>query len=382
MSEISYYLPTKIFFGQGVFKKLPEVLGGDTKKVFVVLDKYFLEQGRGEEIKQMLPDKEIEIFGNISPNPSIEQIQEVRDLIKDFQPDTVIALGGGSTIDTAKSASILSTQQGLIMDFLTKKFTLQKRQVDLIAIPTTAGTGSEVSPFATVWQGKEKYSLSGPFIFPEVALCDPELTLTMPPLLTASTGIDALSQAIEAYWSIYSTPLTDVYAQSAIELINNNLEKAFQEPDNIFYRQQMMLASLKAGMAFSQTKTTAVHAVSYPITAYFNIPHGLACGLILPAFLEYNYQVTGGECNDQRGVNFVKQRIEQITQLLGANTVEQASSRIKDLMEKINLPINLTKAGVNDIEVIVKHGFNPARVNNGPRLVTEDGLRQLLETLI
>jgi len=378
----SYFLPTKIYFGSGVCQKLPQIIGERAQRIFFVVDDFFLNNDTFEGLQELLKDRVLEVASDIKANPTVEQVERVRGLITKFRPEVVVALGGGSVLDTAKAASILASNQGTLADFLEKKRGLSPREVFFIAIPTTSGTGSEVSPFATVWCGKKKYSLSSAFNFPSVAVCDPRLTLTMPALLTASTGIDALCQAIEAHWSVFSTPLSDSHAQKSISLAVNYLERAVKQPDNLFFREQMMLSALEAGRAFSQTKTTAVHSVSYPLTAYFNLPHGYACGLTLGAFLKYNWLVSENDCNDKRGVKFVKKRLLEIAKTMGCSTIDEACSKIEGLMLNIGLETSLSKAGVNNIELIVEHGFTRERVANNPRLVSAPSLRQLLETIL
>ncbi|MCP6719464.1 MAG: iron-containing alcohol dehydrogenase [Patescibacteria group bacterium] len=376
-----YYLPTKIYFGSGIFKYLADILGQRRKKIYLIIDSYFSKAELPEKVKHFFPKAKIEVFDRVTPNPTLLQVEKLRRKIKDFETELIIAIGGGSTLDMGKSTSILSGHSGKLMSFLTKKRKLNKKGIPFVAIPTTAGTGSEVTPWATIWKDKTKYSLSSPLMFPYAALCDPELTLTMPSYLTACTGMDALCQAIEAYWSIHSTLLSDIHAEKAIPLIINNLKKTVKNPQDLFYREQMMTASLEAGRAFSQTATTAVHAVSYPITSYFNIPHGHACALILPSFLKYNYNVSDKNCNDKRGTKFIRQKIKKIIKLLGCNNIDDASTKIKSLMSVIRLETSLSKAGVNDIEIIVEQGFNPDRVVNNPRLLTKNNLRDLLKEI-
>lgn len=378
---IDYYLPTKIYFGSGISRQLPDILNTKRKRIYLVTGKHIIKNKIFEKIKYFLLKSraKIEISSKISPNPNIAQIEKIKGLIKNYKTDLVIAIGGGSVLDAAKSAAILANNKGALTDFLTKKRKLNKKGIDFIAIPTTAGTGSEVTPWATIWgEDKIKYSLSSPLMFPLAAICDPKLTLSMSPFLTACTGMDVLSQAIEAYWSVRSTPFSDIHAIQGMSLAINNLKKAVKRPKELFYREQMMLATLETGQAFSQTATTAVHSVSYPMTAFFNIPHGYACALTLSIFLKYNYGVTDKDCNDKRGPKFVKRRIMEIVKNLGCNTVNEACNKINGAMKLIKLETSLIKAGITDIETIIKHGFTPNKMANNPRLVTKKILRKLL----
>ena len=220
---------------------------------------------------------------------------------------------------------------------------------------------------------KKKLSLTPGF--PTVALVDYRLTLTLPPEQIAATGLDALSQAIEAYWSIYSNPSSDIHAKRTIELVMENLENSYKGQKKA--REMMSLAALEAGMAFSQTKTTAVHSVSYPFSVHYNIPHGFACALTLPHFFLYNYGVTENDCLDKRGVEFVKSRMQNLARFLGAGNVEKAKEKILNLMASVNA---LNKVNF-DADIIVRDGFSPERVANNPRNLTKESLEKILELI-
>ncbi|MEK7172667.1 MAG: iron-containing alcohol dehydrogenase [Patescibacteria group bacterium] len=377
-----YYLPSKIYFASGIISNLSEILDCPGKPIGLFIDTYILESGLLQKIKDFLSASDIRFISEVKSIPSIIQVERATAMARDSRVALVVAIGGGSALDLAKSAAVLSQNPGALIDFLQKKKIFINKGIPCAAVPTTAGTGSEVTPYAAIWgEDKTKYSLNSFLLFPAWAICDPELTLSLPSLATASTGIDALCQAIEAYWSIYSFPLSDIHAVKAISLILESLEKAVQEPGNLLHREKMMLAALEAGRAFSQTATTAVHSVSYPMTAYFGIPHGYACGLTLSSFLKYNFEVTEQDCNDLRGFKFAQSRILEIVDCLGCQTVDEACLKIKNLMRSIGLEVSLAGAGITDIEVIVEHGFTPDRVANNPRLVTRENLRKLLENI-
>lgn len=381
-----YFLPTEIIFGRGSLQLLPRLVvrhKGD--RIFLVVGRSALKKARVvERIQNSLSFASIKtiLYEGINPNPTVDLIKKVREKLIRSGASLVIAAGGGSVLDVGKSVAILAKNKWKLIDFLEKRKILIQEGLPLIAIPTTSGTGSEVTPWATIWhptkdRGIEKYSLSSPLMFPKIALLDPELTLTLPPRLTAITGMDALSHAIEAFWSINSSSLSDIHAREAINLIIQNLEKAVANPGEVSYREKMMIAALEAGLAFSQTQTTIVHSVSYPITSYFNVPHGLACALTLAPFLEYNSQVTDRDCGDPRGTEFVRRKIREISRILGTKTPDESSQIIKGLMTKIGLPIRLTEAGVSDIEIVIKKGFHPERAINNPRVITKENLKRI-----
>jgi len=348
---MKYYLPTKIILGRVEQELKKEVDLFNPQKVLLITSQSIKKVGVVDKLLNCLSGYRISIFDQIKPNPSPEIIKEAKK-----ETDLVIGLGGGSVMDVAK---VIATD-------------LKKT---CITIPTTAGTGSEVTPFAALYDKENKKKLSLMVNFPDVALIDYKLTLTLPPEITASTGMDALSQAIESYWSIYSTPLTDIHAQKAISLVVKNLKNSWKREEKA--RELMALAALEAGLAFSQTKTTAVHSVSYPLTIYYGIPHGLACGLTLPHFLVYNYQVSDANCLDKRGANFVKKRIEEITSFLGAKDVKTAKEIIINLMKEIDLPTHIDF----DMKIVIKNAFSPERVANNPRRVTIVGLKKILKEI-
>ena len=347
---MGYYLPTKIILGRVEDEIKKEVdLFSPVKILLITGGQAMRKVGLIDKLQKLLEGYEISLFEEVKPNPSPELVEKAKK-----ETDLVVGVGGGSVLDVAK---VVATEM--------KK--------PCISIPTTAGTGSEVTPFAALYDMEKKKKLSLMVNFPNVAIIDYRLTLTMPNDLVASTGMDALSQAIEAYWSIYSGPLSDIHAKRAIELVVRNLEKSWKGDEKA--KEAMSLAALEAGLAFSQTKTTACHSVSYPLSILYGIPHGAACGLTLPYFLEYNYQVSKDDCLDKRGPEFVKKRIEEIAGFLGARDVKAGKEYLITLMKSIGLPIQIEF----DMALVLKDAFTPERVRNNPRLVTVESLRQILE---
>jgi len=232
---------------------------------------------------------------NIPSNPTSEDIVDVLNHIGSSPVDAILAVGGGSCIDLAKGISAFYPQAGSvspasILSRIQDKSYLSCKGIDIIAVPTTAGTGSEVTQWATVWDkiGKKKYSLDCPQLKPKAAYIVPEYTLSLSAELTLSTGLDALSHAVEAYWSRFTTPLVQDIAYRAVELIVSHLREAIDFPDDLSVRAKIARASLLAGLAFSQTRTTACHAISYPLTMYYGIPHGFAVALSLAGVAEIN----------------------------------------------------------------------------------------------
>lgn len=349
---MEYYLPTKIILGRLESEIKKEVDLFQPRKILLISGtKAMKEAGVIDKILDCLSGYQVSAFSEIIQKPGPELIHKINR-----ETDLIIGLGGGSVLDVAKVAAA-------------------EMRKPLIAIPTTAGSGSEVTPFAALYDLEKKKKLSLTPGFPTVALIDYRLTLTLPQEQVASTGLDALSQAIEAYWSIYSNPLSDTHAQRAIELVMENLENSWKGKEKA--REMMSLAALEAGLAFGQTKTTAVHSVSYPFSIYYNIPHGFACSLTLPHFFPYNYGVTKNNCLDKRGAEFVKSRMQNLARFLGVKNIKKAKEKILGLMTSIQAPKKIDF----DIDIVIRDGFSPERVANNPRELTEKSLRGILKLI-
>ncbi len=309
----------------------------------------------------------------ISETPTEEFVQKKWNELKKKNYDTIVVVGGGSALDFAKAlAALLVQKKGTLKEFLSNKRKLEGTPLPLIALPTTAGTGSEVTQYASIeTRDKQKLSFTDEKLFPKIALVDPELTHSMPPYLTACTGFDAICQAIESYWSRNRTEHSEKHAVRAIPLLLRHIERVILQPNDKDARFQMSYASSEAGFAIAETKTTAVHSVSYPITTYFKVPHGHACGLTLAPFIRFNASALMGE----RGA--------KLYELMGVSSAENAARLIEDLMKRIGLEQRLSKLGINSkgTHLIIQNGFRPDRVKNNPRTLTPEELKKILESI-
>jgi len=240
--------------------------------------------------KKNLSGYDVEIVPDVQPDPTGESVQHVLESIRQASPDWVIAIGGGSVLDTAKAAAVLSNSEGSVLDYLRGQLQIHSPGIPVVAIPTTSGSGSEVTPYASITdvERKKKASLTSSHLYPKYALLDPSLTLTLPPLLTAISGMDALCHAIEAYWSNHATAVTDAYALSAAKVLLAALPAACEHGNDLQVRRLVLEGSLLAGLAISNARTTAAHAISCPMTVNFRVPHGIACGIVLPQLIRYN----------------------------------------------------------------------------------------------
>ena len=374
------------YIGYDSIQKLKKILKNNNfKKIFLITGRKSFEQ---DEIKQvilkLLDGFDYYHFNDFTPNPNILDVKKGLNIIKQENFDVIVAIGGGSVIDMAKSISLLSKNDEPPEEIIKKEVEITQKGIPLIRIPTTAGSGSEATHFAVVYIGKDKYSLAHKeFMKPDFIIVDPQFTLTLPKKITACSGMDALTQAIESFWNIYSTEESQNYSKNAIELIISNLVKSVHQPTRES-RYNMAIAANYAGKAINITKTTACHAISYPMTSYFNVPHGHAVALTLPSMIVFNSEVNQNDVLDPRGVNFVKGKMNRLVSIIGASDFQDAKEKVMHIMKQINLETRLSELGINsseDINIIVKNGFTPNRVKNNPRLLTEFQLRKMLEEI-
>ncbi|WP_407715366.1 iron-containing alcohol dehydrogenase PsrA [Comamonas testosteroni] len=287
----AYHNPVSIHCGRGSLERLPKILAG--RRVVVVTFPEARSLGLVTRLKGLLKDTLVAVIEDVRPNPDVEQLAGLYNRFwqNGNACDAIVAVGGGSAIDTAK-ALMVGTSSGKFDELISLLATGQSFTPScvkpLIAVPTTAGTGSEVTPWATIWDAasQKKYSLHLNETWPEAAVIDPELMLSVPASTTVSTGLDALSHALESIWNVNSNPVSDTFAISAVQDIFSCLPALMKDLGNIELRERMALAALKAGMAFSNTKTALAHSISYEMTLRHGLVHGIACSFTLPIVLE------------------------------------------------------------------------------------------------
>ncbi len=376
----------KEYIGSGCLVHLKEVLEAEKpSSIFLVTGKNSYHQsGARKIVESLLSNYKIISFSDFSVNPQLEDVKKGIALYRQAQCDLVIAVGGGSVIDIAKSINFLAAQPADAEKYIRKELTPIHKPRTFVAVPTTAGTGSEATHFAVVYIGKTKYSLAHQeWMIPQYVFLDPNLSLHLPKYITASTGIDALCQAVESYWSTQSTEESKQYAKQAITIILQNLVGAVQRP-SLQSRESMLLAANLAGKAINISKTTACHSVSYPITSYFGVSHGHACALTLAEMCLYNSKVSEHDCLDKRGATYVKNILSELCMLFQVEDIDEMQRKIESMMDKIGLDRKLTLLNISAPEhhdVIVANGFNPERVKNNPRELTEQALREILKRI-
>jgi alcohol dehydrogenase class IV len=227
----------------------------------------------------------------------------------------------------------------------------------------------------------KKRSLKADCMYPKYAILDPELTLSLPPRITAISGLDAMAHAIEAAYSNRSTATSDAHALPSLQTIVEQLENAVFDGTNRRARERLLHSSLEAGLAIAETSTAAAHSVSYPLTIHYGVPHGHAVGLLAPEFLVYNSKVSDSDCRDPRGAAYVVERCKLIAATVGCKDVFEARDRLRLLIAKFGLETHLRDLGVTDIGLVAKEGLDPDRVTNQPRTVTEQSVRSILEEI-
>jgi len=292
MKTFSFTGAKKIVFGNGSFAGLAEHLAElKVSRPLVVLDGNLAGTGLGERLSGLLDKAKIGfvLYDKAVPEPPIELADEGAKLAIRKKCDGVVGIGGGSAMDLAKAIAVLAANKGKAEDYLGLN-KVPGPGLPKIMVPTTAGTGSEVT-FTAVFirkKLKKKEGMNSPYLYPELALLDPELTLTLPPHPTAATGIDALCHAIESYTSINSSPMSEMMSLEAIRLISDNLRTAVHDGTNIEAREAMLLGSLYAGLGLANAGVTAVHSLSYPLGGKYGISHGLANTIMLPRVMAFN----------------------------------------------------------------------------------------------
>lgn len=349
-------------------------------RIFLVTGKSsYNSSGAQAFIEETLGDIAYERFSEFEQNPKYEDAVKGSQIFQQSKSDFIIAIGGGSVIDMAKLINTFTANSNTnSLDLVTAQRKITKKGVPLVAIPTTAGTGSEATHFAVVYHNQKKYSVAHPYILPDLAGLNYSFILNQPKYLASCAGLDAVSQAIESYWSVGSTDESRSYAKEALRLLLGNLDKAINAPSDIS-RKRILKGAYLAGKAINISKTTAAHAVSYAFTSFYGIPHGHAVFLTLPEFFEYNYNVKQDDINDSRGVDYIKNCFNELMGIFNIDSPDKGKQYLKEYAQKIGVELALEKLGILDCEVKVAKNVNLERLGNNPRKIAEAALVSLLK---
>ena len=367
-------MPTKINFGRNCLAKLTGLMQANQIKNILIFtgDNSAKVSGALEEVKDRLSGFNLLTFKGVKSNPTIESLKSGIRICKKEPVGLIVSIGGGSVIDYGKAVSVLSKAKGNFRNFFYKGYKLKRSKIKFVAVPTTFGSSSEITPYAVMTDKERaiKITLADDSMYPDWAFIDPKFTLTMPKSLVATSCADLLSHAMEAYWSINATELTDNFAISAIELFLRYYQKTHQKTRDLKIRKKLSLASLYAGLAFSNTKTTACHSISYPMTTIFNIPHGIACILTLAEMLKFNS-------------NTIKGKILRLGEIMGCKDVQEVKEKIESTVSNLGIKKCLRDYGLtkSDLRIISNKGFTPEKMINNPRKVTKRDLKKILESI-
>lgn len=374
--SFTYSQPTKIIFGAGSFSRAGELAKPYApRKTLLVTGKSSMRKyGFTQKITKQMHAAGSEVFeyAKISQNPPEEEVDLGAELCRAQGVDFVIALGGGSAMDAGKAIAALARNEGKVADYLLGRRAFSRKGLPCMCIPTTSGTSSEISRYSVITLAPEnkKKGMSSEFLHADIALIDPELARTMPPYITAATGLDALSHAVEAYWNTESDAVSRHNALKAIELVSANLLHAYKNGNDMQARTNMSLSTIFAGFAFNGPGTTSLHAVSYYLTTNFGLAHGSACAIAMPAFMRFNAK------KDKRA-------LLEIARAMGCGTVEEAAQFVERLLKQMRVPTRLSQIGATekDLDAIVKDSMRPNMLKN-PRKVSEKELKKLLRGLL
>lgn len=365
-----FILNTHIYMGK---EGLDELLDG-VEKAFIVTDKFLHDSGMVKYLTEPMEKHHVayEIFSEVKPDPDIATVTRGIGKMQDFQPQILFALGGGSPIDAAKAINWLSVKGGL------------SEKIKFVAVPTTSGTGSEVSMFSVISDPDKsaKYPLVSKELLPDAAILDAELVKSVPPSVTADTGIDVLTHAIEAFVSLNANDFTDAAAEKAMKLVRGNLMKVYKNPDDMEARQKMHHASCLAGLAFSNAGLGLNHGMAHTLGAHFHIPHGRANGILLPYVMAFN-----AGCHDKlTPVAKRYARIARVLRLEGPSIRQSAFSVIRttrQYIKQLHIPDTIESAGVSRedfegaLEEMAQAAYADACTRTNPRECSVEEIKEV-----
>ncbi|SHI56448.1 Alcohol dehydrogenase, class IV [Dethiosulfatibacter aminovorans DSM 17477] len=375
--------PGIVYSGSDSLDNIREILKYGVEKVAVFSDKSIIKAGLVDLVLAKLDDAGIkyEVIDDLPAEPSCDQAQAVVDTFKETEADLIVAVGGGSVMDIAKLASVLSTDDYNVRDLLENPG-LAKKQVRTLMIPTTAGTGSEATPNSIVLVPEKelKVGIVSEEMIADYVILDAVTIKNLPRTIAASTGVDALAHAIECYTSKKANPFSDMYALESLALILGNIEKACDDPEAVEAKEAMMVASFYAGVAIAAAGTTAVHALSYPLGGKYHIPHGVSNAMMLVPVMRFNEPM----CRSRFAAVYdrVKPGDNKVTE---EEKSEWLVNRLGEIVENLEIPTKLSSYGVpkEDLEVLVSSGMEVKRLldNNMREIKAEDARALYLQLM-
>ena len=375
-----FSIPVNVHFEVGGAGKIAKILDSlQAKNALLVTDKGIAGSGSLSSITGSLEKAGLSylIFDEVEPNPSMETAERASSIINENNCDVVVGVGGGSSIDAAKAAAVLTSNPGPLTQYEGPD-KIPNPVLPIIAVPTTAGTGSEINGSTVITDKVRKYKMSirSQFLVPKMALLDPSLMRSLPQNVIASTGMDALVHAVESYISLGATPMTEALALRSIELISENIRAFYANPDNLEAAGNMLIASSMASMSFSNARLGVIHAIAHALGGYYNIPHGLACAVLLPPAMEFSLIA-------------VPEKLAKIATIMGGcaeyssplAAAEKSIGLIRELMRQLDLPENLEQFGVNEAEIpaIAKNAVATGIHLSTPRRVDLECIERIMK---
>jgi len=376
-----FSIPTLIVFGCNCVEELGKrVKSLEGSKALIVTDKGIVNSGILEKVENILLKDNIEfiIFDEVEPNPLDTTVERGVDIAIREKCNIVIGIGGGSSMDAAKAVAMrVTNREGTLLDYIGIN-RVKNNPLPIIAVPTTSGTASELTIFSVLTNSKDmtKISIGSDLLTPKIAICDPTLTISMPPNITATTGMDALTHAIESYVTTVATPVTKALALESIRLIANNLRRAVSRGEDLQARTNMLLASLLAGMAFRHTRLGIAHALAMPLGSWdIRLPHGLANALVLPYVMEFNLP------GNLEGYAEIAIAMGESSGDTLRETALKSVKAVKELIRDIGLPKNLKSVGVKreDFDRISQEAMKSGNLAVNPRICKKEDLISILE---
>jgi alcohol dehydrogenase len=373
-------LPTEIHFGNGIVSTLPDRLRAlGCSKPLIVTDAGMRAAGTVARVEQLLSVAGVNagIYDGVTADSGTTLIEEAVGQAREIHADAIIGLGGGSSLDTAKAVAAMVTNSGSILDYIGID-KLPRKGIPVIAIPTAAGTGSEVTFWSVFLDDRTrlKVAVGGVLVYPDVALCDPELTLTLPPPATAATGMDALGHAVECYVNDACQPISAALALRAIELIGQHLRGAALNGRQVESRYAMMLASTIAGIAMNSTRLGLAHALAMPLGSYeLRIPHGLIIGITLPYVMKFNHAA-----RFDRYAAIARALGENVDGLSPADAASRSFAAVAALGRDIGIPARLSDVGLREehVNAVAAEAVKSGNVAVNPRRACVEDLRNIL----
>lgn len=358
-----------IYIGKNSISNLSEILKLHSgKKVFLVTGKSSYEKSGAQEIMEsLLQGTPYFRFSDFEENPKLEDVEKGIALFNKQKCELTIAIGGGSAIDIAKLINSLSKIPENLEETI-KANRLDQKPFPFVAIPTTAGTGSEATHFAVMYINGEKYSFTHKYILPEYVIVDSQFTYSTPAYLTACTGADAFCQAVESMWATGGNAESKEYAEKAIQLVWNNLVEAVVNNDHVS-KDEVIEGAYWAGKAINISKTTASHALSYKMTSLFDVPHGHAVAITLVHVMQANYK-------------YAKEDIQRILRLISAEDLSDGVAKIEKLWSQIGLCMKLSQLGIEENQISKLSNCNLERLKNNPALLTKEYIENLFKSII